>query len=207
MHTNEPREDPLVDMGYEVRDVDYSKVRTAMLIFFGFGAACAIVGWFIYAYRYKFFAVNDGGPITNALKRRLPEFPNPELQNNVTTKTDIALMRQAEDARLHGYGYADKAQTRAYIPIERAMEMVAQNGIKPTGRSIPAISPGNQTGQNTMPTESVTSTTQPAPNKPGQGAGGDNQTTAGSIPGTGNGTRTVPVQGDPHASGTKPPTP
>lgn len=204
MHTNEPREDPLVEMGYEVRDIDVPKTRMAILIFLGFGLFSAIAGWFIYANRDKVFALNTAGESTSALKRRLPEAPNPELQNNMTSKTDIAVMRRQEHARLTGTGYTDDTRQFVHIPIDLAMSMIVQKGITPTHRTVPATSaPADRSagGRPLPPTEGAKPSSVPNAN-PGTVPG--HETTGSSVPATPNGTRDVPVGGVSQPSANKP---
>lgn len=161
MHTNGPKEDPLVDMGYEIRDVDYPKLRKTMYYFFGFSVICFVVGYFVYINREGLFLRGNRSPVTNAsLTRRLPEPPNPLLQNNVTAKTDLVLMRRQEDARLNGTGYTDDTRTRAYIPIEKAMDLIVERGVPKTNGTAAAGTPGPNTGA--AHTTGATGTTTPA---------------------------------------------
>lgn len=137
MHTNGPKEDPLVELGYEIRDVNYKGLRKAIIYFFGFGIFCALIGAFIYTNRFTIFMLEEPKPSIDAtLARNIPPKPNPLLQNNVVSKTDIAEMRQRETKRLTGTGYVDETQTIAYIPIDRAMELIAERGISPTGKNV-----------------------------------------------------------------------
>jgi hypothetical protein len=143
MHTNHPKEDPLVELGYEHRDVNYKLLTRAILIFFGFTAFAFGVGLLIYN---AIHPVQDRSTqLSNASRKRaLPQAPNPLLQNNVTAKTDLMLMRQAEDARLHGTGTNEDGQT-VHIPIERAIDLTLERGLPKTGASVPAVTRGNTT--------------------------------------------------------------
>jgi hypothetical protein len=53
--------------------------------------------------------------------------PAPSLQTQPFQ--DIFTLRQAESARLGGYGWVDKEGGVARIPIDRAMELTAQRGL------------------------------------------------------------------------------
>jgi hypothetical protein len=68
-------------------------------------------------------------PFVDVAHRRQP--PLPHLQ--VTPEKDLAAMRAAEDSVLHGYGWTDPKSGLAHIPIERAMQLVAQRGLPPVG--------------------------------------------------------------------------
>ncbi len=80
-------------------------------------------------------------PIQEANQRRLP--PGPNLQT--TPESDLAAMRAAEEARLHAYGWVDESQGIAHIPIERAMEILAQRGATATIEVTPAPGPAPAT--------------------------------------------------------------
>ncbi len=53
--------------------------------------------------------------------------PGPRLQ--VNPEKDIREMRAAEDARLNSYGWVDPTAGIVRIPIDRAMEILAQKGL------------------------------------------------------------------------------
>jgi len=54
-------------------------------------------------------------------------FPAPRLQ--VVAQQDLAAFRAREDAELHSYGWIDKDAGVVRIPIERAMELIAERGL------------------------------------------------------------------------------
>ena len=57
--------------------------------------------------------------------RRLP--PEPRLQ--AEPATDLKRLRAEEDARLGGYSWVDEGEQLVRIPIERAMDVVADRGL------------------------------------------------------------------------------
>ncbi|HXI03463.1 MAG TPA: hypothetical protein VNI57_09840 [Candidatus Saccharimonadales bacterium] len=57
------------------------------------------------------------------------EPPQPRLQTN--PRKDLADMRAEEDAVLDSYGWVDEKAGIARVPIERAVEMVAEHGVPP----------------------------------------------------------------------------
>jgi hypothetical protein len=77
--------------------------------------------------------------------RQLGNLPNnPDLQNKVAELTqqfptprvqiddgnqDVADLHQREDLLLDNYSWADQAHTKVRIPIERAMQLLAQRGL------------------------------------------------------------------------------
>jgi hypothetical protein len=143
MHT-EKREEPLADMGYEVRDVNYKGLRTATTFFFGFTVFAAIAGYVIYRYWANPSLYTTQG---KKVERLLPQDPNPRLQDNVTAKTDLMDLRQAEDKILDGTPVEKKDGTYQ-IPIEAAKAMVIE-----TGGHTDAASAGTSTGEVSRPNE------------------------------------------------------
>lgn len=73
-------------------------------------------------------------PILEANQRRQP--PGPNLQT--TPEKDLATMRAGEEARLHSYGWIDQGQGVVHIPIERAIEILAERGATATTEVTPA---------------------------------------------------------------------
>ena len=143
MHTNEPKEDPLVELGYEHRDVNIKAIRNAAMGYFTFTTVCFIVGAFLFWKWDPQFSTE----FQNAkLNLRIPAPPNPLLQSDVTAKTDIMQLRQHEDAVLTSTGW-DEAHSNLHIPIDRAMDLILQHGLPVTTETVPAISKGNTTDQ------------------------------------------------------------
>ncbi|MDG2307206.1 MAG: hypothetical protein P8R42_21660 [Candidatus Binatia bacterium] len=76
-------------------------------------------------------------PLTEVYGRKVP--PAPRLQ--VNPDRDIAALRAAERERLDHYGWLDRATGRAHIPIERAMELLAEGySVHPSRDPRPAVS-------------------------------------------------------------------
>src|SRR4051794_20938454 len=128
MHT-EKREDPLGDLGYETRDVNYKALNMAAIGFFGFTIVSAVIGW-------VFFRVMRPLPTKQDMSIRasnLPNDPFPRLQTNTTARVDLMELRQREDSILSTRGQnPDGSQ---HIPIDSAINLVVSRGIKPTGKS------------------------------------------------------------------------
>jgi hypothetical protein len=138
MHT-EKREDPLVELGYEVRDLNTVAIRNATIGFFIFTIASAVIGFGVY--RVMNPTVFHPQAPTN---RVIAGAPYPMVQTNMTAKTDIMDIRQHETAVLTApIGWADEQKTHLHIPIDQAMQIVVAKGLKPTGESVPAVSKGH----------------------------------------------------------------
>jgi hypothetical protein len=147
------------DSGHEPEEVDASKgfeqtdVRVTGIIVFLValaifvavtGVLCYGIGKIINAHMDK-----QDGPntkwTTTADIRQLGNLPNnPEMQNKVQQLTkqfpsprlqlddgyqEIADIHAREDLLLDNYSWADKAQGKVRIPIDRAMELIAQRGL------------------------------------------------------------------------------
>jgi len=131
---------------FEHRDVDVWSVYK-----FGIALAflCIISLGLLYGL-YRYFVNREGGPMArdevNVDARRLP--PMPRLQS--APITDLKDMRAAEEQILHGYGWVDQANGVTRIPIDRAMELLAQRGL-PTR---PQTAQPGDTRNVSVPTES-----------------------------------------------------
>jgi len=124
MHT-EKREDPLVELGYEVRDLNTVAIRNATIGFFIFAIGSAVIGFA--CYRFMNPTVFAATPPSN---RVIPAPPNPLIQSNVASKLDIMDIRQHETAVLtEPMGWVDTSKTHVHVPIERAMEIIAERGL------------------------------------------------------------------------------
>lgn len=78
---------------------------------------------------FKYFQSITGGPMPkselNVDARRLP--PEPRLQQ--APVTDLKEMRAAEDKILNSYGWIDQQHGIVRVPIDRAIDMLAQRGL------------------------------------------------------------------------------
>lgn len=64
-------------------------------------------------------------PLREASAPRLPV--GPQLQ--ASPEGELAAFRRAEQAKLNGWGWVDKAQAVAHVPVERAIDAVAAEGL------------------------------------------------------------------------------
>jgi hypothetical protein len=128
MHT-EKREDPLVEMGYEVRDINIKAIKVATYIFFAFAVGSGAIGYVIYELMNPRVM---GGQPQPTFAKRIPQSPNPLLQTNMTAKTDIMSLRAKEDKFLTG-APGQLPDGGYHIPIDAAMQMVAEQGGRTPG--------------------------------------------------------------------------
>jgi hypothetical protein len=122
MDTRTPGADPAV--GHETRDAD---IRS-LLIFAAALAGIVLMVMFGMARVFHYFGATQSlGPPASpfAEARTLP--PQPRLQ--VEPRIDLAHLRANEEAKLHSYGWVDPNSGVVRIPIERAMDIIAEKGL------------------------------------------------------------------------------
>lgn len=136
--------------GYEQTDVRVTGIvvfLTSLMIFVG---VCGVVTWGLGKLINAHMNREDGANtkwVTNsdAEIRKLGNMPaSPELQNKIAEMTqkfptprvqtddgnqDVADLHAREDLLLDNYTWVDKSKGTVRIPIERAMEIVAQKGL------------------------------------------------------------------------------
>jgi hypothetical protein len=135
-------------LGYEPSDV---KITGILVFLIALGTFVAVTGILCYGIGKVFNAHmnHEDGPNTKWTKtvdiRQLGNLPNnPEMQNKIAELTqqfptprvqtddgnqDVADLHAREDLLLDNYSWADLAHTKVRIPIERAMELMAQRGL------------------------------------------------------------------------------
>ncbi|GEM_PF-2772482 len=188
MHTNEPRELQGVELGYDPRDIDSKGIYKVVVYFFVFALVFFGGGFLVY--------VNRGWGGRTAFDNRKPAFAGPKVQGNISAKIDIMAMRQHERAMMESYGQLPNGKWR--LPMERAMELVASEGLPNVVDDRKATSPGNTIPQNATGLKPSSTTTSPSESAPGDDRLNGNQTGTPSE---------IPMR-DPGMSGpTTPPTP
>ena len=156
--------------GFERTDANITGTAVflvALLVFVGvIGVLCYGIGKVFNAHMNK-----EDGPNSKWTRtvdvRQLGNFPSsPELQNKVAELTqtfptprvqtdngeqDIADLHKREDLLLNYYSWVDQSQGKVRIPIDRAMELIAQRGL-PVAPAVETAPP--MTGDN-VPTVAV----------------------------------------------------
>ncbi|SDN48401.1 hypothetical protein SAMN05216360_108275 [Methylobacterium phyllostachyos] len=113
--------------GHETRDVN---VRNTALVMGGLGlTALAVIGTMIWLMHTVAASQRRTLPALTPQQTARLVPPAPNLQAN--PYADIDRERAATEARIAGYGYRDAAQTRARIPIGRAMELTVGRSLEP----------------------------------------------------------------------------
>ena len=124
---------PHVRHGHETRDVNirfiglFGLSMVALLV-----GSLALIGWL--------FGVFAGTPVGHGRLAPRAEIqsrpPAPPLQTSPTR--DMQEMLHAENARLQSYGWIDHASGIARIPIDRAMKLLATQGL-PSWNEVSAL--------------------------------------------------------------------
>lgn len=130
MHTDE-RTDPLVELGYEQRDLHTKNIFKVSMFFFGFAFFSYIAGWAILHYGYDYF--KDPTGVNDLKSAKIPAAPNPILQTNVTAKTDMSDLRKHEKEVLTTAGESEFVKGAQRLPIEQAIKLSAERGAKLSG--------------------------------------------------------------------------
>jgi hypothetical protein len=121
----EPRHD---DVRFEHKDVNARNVVFT-------GAAVLIGAWVVVCLMYFFFSLLQDHreaatePAIAVADQRPAAPPEPRIQ--VSPRTDLQRYEAQQDYLLTHYLWVDKSKGVVAIPIERAMELIAQRGIPP----------------------------------------------------------------------------
>lgn len=131
------------DVGYERQDMRSKPVLIALAVL---GTIVLVVhlfltgvfhlaGWY---YEKNLPPKNPMVTETNADTRIVPssepmKFPEPRLEQN--ERMEMRDFRMGEEKTLNSYGWVDEQAGQAHMPIEKAMEMVAQRGLPTTPRA------------------------------------------------------------------------
>ena len=175
-HGPDERKPETIDtsLGYEASDVKVTGIvvfLTSMAIFIG---VIGLVAYGLGKVMDKLMAKEDGPtsrwsktvdvrelgnlPSSPALQNKMAQlvqdFPTPRLQLDDGNQ-DVANLHKREDLLLNNYSWVDQSKGVVRIPIERAMELVAQQGLP--------VAPAVQT-QAPMTGDSVPTVTMPLTN-------------------------------------------
>ncbi|MGH9868696.1 MAG: hypothetical protein ACREAA_11110 [Candidatus Polarisedimenticolia bacterium] len=110
---------------HETRDISLPAVVWTAVGFIALGALGMIVSGIFFAVEKPLHPM--GAPRSMRHERPAAPLP-PEPRLQVSPQTDMRAMRAQEQELLHSYGWVDRQAGRVRIPIERAMEIVAEKG-------------------------------------------------------------------------------
>ena len=108
----------------------------------------------------------------------IQQFPNPRLQESPPVEL-VGILREERD-RVSSYGWVDKKGGIARIPVDRAMDILAKNGLPkvaakpptpgaPRNTTIPPAGKREEAGQSPTPSPPSTKSDQPRPQTKGGG--------------------------------------
>jgi hypothetical protein len=138
--TDESRES--TDRGYEVRDTNTFVVMMAALAFLTLDTNTFVVmmaalafltlcgaALLVSAFLFDFWESKPSSsePLQGATAEERPLPPGPRLQ--VSPPSDLAEFRASEDAILDEYGWIKRDVGVVHIPIDRAIDLVAERGL------------------------------------------------------------------------------
>ena len=111
---------------------ELTDVRVPPIVVAGIGLGVVLgIALVVIQLLFNYFAVREGrhspstNPLAGAYGRQAP--PEPRLQT--APLGDLATLRASEDARLHGYAWVDREAGVVRIPIERAIDLLAERGL------------------------------------------------------------------------------
>ncbi len=161
------------EMEFEREDLSAGGILgfLAGLALTGFVIHIILVGMYAYLDTYQKTHQNQGSPLVKATKEDMrsptPEsanrFPLPRLE--VNERAQLYDFRRKEEDTLNTYGWVDQNAGVVHIPIERAMQLLAQRGL-PTSPQSASAQAASKPGESTEPANPARK--QPAGNVPQQ---------------------------------------
>ena len=127
MPESDLRHDTAMDhqVGHELSDL-----RPGYIALFGIVLTAIIVAAAVITSLLIYFKAAEQSrhetPVPRLAREREPT-PEPRLQ--IDAHNELRQMRAAEEAALNSYGWVDKSSGSVRIPIERAMEILAKQGL------------------------------------------------------------------------------
>ena len=127
-----------------MRDSDVKYERTdasvrGVVWFLGILTVCGLLIQLLLAGLYKYMAGPDVSLYEHtsaaSVYSKPPRVPQPRLQSDPVA--DRSLLVATQEQRLNSYGWVDQNAGVVHIPIERAIDLLAQRGV-PSGTPLPA---------------------------------------------------------------------
>jgi hypothetical protein len=110
--------------GHETDEIDVRPIFRIAVIFIVMGALIFLGVWWMFIYNRTQLERRD---VRQTLIDAPPQLP-PEPRLEVSPEQDWQAYRQSQEKILNTYGWVSREQGRVRIPIDRAMELVAQRG-------------------------------------------------------------------------------
>ncbi|MGH9723344.1 MAG: hypothetical protein ACRD8O_24295 [Bryobacteraceae bacterium] len=125
MEDNKPNHEPAV--GHEESDVSVGAITKFGIMLTLFVIVCLGLMWFLYDRLSARESARTERPTPLALSDPQKQPPEPRLQSSPVS--DLQRFRADEDAILKSYGWVDSDKNIVRIPVERAKELVAREGL------------------------------------------------------------------------------
>ncbi|MDB6017098.1 MAG: hypothetical protein JWR19_1587 [Pedosphaera sp.] len=127
-----PQADPQpTGRGLEYRDVNIKWIMFWIGMLIATGVVIHfVVGWQFAGYYRRHVLMDQQAArqeVVPDVAMSLREFPEPRLQ--VSPPLDLQELRAREDAELNNYGWVDRKTGVVRIPVERAIDIIAQKGL------------------------------------------------------------------------------
>lgn len=122
------------DAGFETRDMKIAGLWKHIVGFFVY--TIVMIGFVAALYDFALpmiYPREDGGVMRARMTGPIvPAAPNPKLQNGHEAIVDIVELKRKEQVEASSYGWVDKERGLARIPVEKAMDMVAESRMNVT---------------------------------------------------------------------------
>lgn len=132
------------------------EINPSRLIKFAIGLAILVIGSLLFVLLILrltvYSSAHNYGDHMGSKRPKTGVSPQvPHLQ--ISPSLDFELIRQRQELHLHRYGWVDPVQGIVHIPIDQAMEQIAQMGQLPLELE-PALVPPSNASSQTPPTQS-----------------------------------------------------
>ncbi len=133
----------MADQGGGVdRELNYKGIFGFLIALVVLLAVVFLVVWGVSAWQKTRLARQDAPPPVLAEARTKSVPAGPLLQSD--PERDLKTLRAGEDAVLAGWSWIDASRTRARIPVDRAIEIVAARGFPPRTAAPAESAPANE---------------------------------------------------------------
>ena len=116
---------PSAESGHEVSDINPKRVARVGLALATVIALALLVSYGLFHYFYS--GETRTRPLPSPLSYSREPTPEPRL--SVEPGEDLKTLRSEEDAMLKSYGWIDRDKGVVHIPIDRAIEILAERGL------------------------------------------------------------------------------
>ena len=135
-----------LDAKHELRDVRSKPlVVSALVLALSVALVCVFLIWFFDKLEDRARRLDPQlSPLIGAQTA-----PSPRLQTDPAD--DLARLRAAEERALGGYRWVDKERGVVQLPVDRAMELLLEEGLPKTGAEVPLVEPTEESRNDAAP--------------------------------------------------------